>query len=150
MDSFFSTWYGLWSCLDENLLIKYYMINHSILLKIQNMMDISTDLLQWWCNYTCTVRDLNSRDKSANENKIISNQHLAEDSYRPIVRKFEKREVKPSFKYNIWSAALVDMQLKSNFTKGPRFLLCVINIYSKYAWNVPLKNKKGITITNAL
>ena len=40
------------------------------------------------------------------------------------------------------------MQLISQFNKGFRFLLCVIDIYSKYAWVIPLKNKKGITITN--
>ena len=38
------------------------------------------------------------------------------------------------------------MQLISKFNKGFRFLLCVIDIYSKYAWVIPLK---GITITNA-
>ena len=37
----------------------------------------------------------------------------------------------------------------SKFNKGCRFLLCVIDIYSKYAWVIPLKDKKGITITNA-
>ena len=41
------------------------------------------------------------------------------------------------------------MKLISKFNKGIRFLLCVINIYSKYAWVNPLKDKKGITITNA-
>ena len=41
------------------------------------------------------------------------------------------------------------MQLISNFNKGFRFLLCVINIFSKYAWVVPLKDKKGISIVNA-
>ena len=41
------------------------------------------------------------------------------------------------------------MQLISKFNKGFRFLLCVIDIYSKYAWVVLLKDKKGITITNA-
>ena len=41
------------------------------------------------------------------------------------------------------------MQLISKFNKGIRFLLCVINIYSKYAWVIPLKDKRGITITNA-
>ena len=40
------------------------------------------------------------------------------------------------------------MQLISKFNKGFRFLLCVIDIFSKYAWVVPLKDKKGITITN--
>ena len=41
------------------------------------------------------------------------------------------------------------MKLISKFNKGFRFLLCVINIYNKYAWVIPLKDKKGITITNA-
>ena len=41
------------------------------------------------------------------------------------------------------------MQLISKFNKGFRFLLCVIDIYSKYAWVITLKDKKGITITNA-
>ena len=46
-------------------------------------------------------------------------------------------------------ADLADMQLISMFNKGFRFLLCVIDIFSKYAWVVPLKDKKSITITNA-
>ena len=46
-------------------------------------------------------------------------------------------------------ADLADMQLISKFNKIFRFLLCVIDIYSKYAQVIPLKNKKGITITNA-
>ena len=37
----------------------------------------------------------------------------------------------------------------SKFNKRFRFLLCVIDIYSKYAWAIPLKDKKGITIVNA-
>ena len=41
------------------------------------------------------------------------------------------------------------MQLISKFNKGLIFILCVIDIYSKYAWVIPLKDKKGITITNA-
>ena len=41
------------------------------------------------------------------------------------------------------------MQLISKYRKWFRFLLCVIDIYSKYAWVVPLKDKKVITITNA-
>ena len=43
----------------------------------------------------------------------------------------------------IWGA---DMQLISKFNKGFRFLLCVIDIFSKYAWVVPLKNKKVLVL----
>ena len=41
------------------------------------------------------------------------------------------------------------MQLISRFNKGFRFLLCVIDIYSKHSWVIPFKDKKCITITNA-
>ena len=74
---------------------------------------------------------------------------LSEELHKPIIRKFKKRTVYSRFKGNIWSADLADMQLINKFNKGFRFLLCVIDIFSKYAWVVPLKDKKGITITNA-
>ena len=70
-------------------------------------------------------------DKSAIENKIISNQKLCS-----------------SFKDNIWGTDLADMQSLSTYNKWFRFLLCVIGIYSKYARVVPLKDKKGIRIAN--
>ena len=54
-----------------------------------------------------------------------------------------------AFKDNIWGADLADMQLLSKYNKGIRFLLCVIDIFSKYAWVVPLKDKKGVSIATA-
>ena len=59
----------------------------------------------------------------------------------PLLKKFKKRKVYSAFKVNIWGADLADMQLLSKFNKGFRFLLCVIDIFSKYAWVVPLKDK---------
>ena len=41
------------------------------------------------------------------------------------------------------------MQLIGKFNKGFRFLFCVIDIFSKYAWVIPLKDKKGVSIVNA-
>ena len=41
------------------------------------------------------------------------------------------------------------MELISKFNKGFRFLLCVIDFFSKYAWAVPFKDKKGVSIVNA-
>ena len=53
------------------------------------------------------------------------------------------------FKDNIWGADLADMQSISKFNIEFRFILCVIDLFSKYAWVVPLKDKKGVTIVNA-
>ena len=72
---------------------------------------------------------------------------LAEELHKPITRKFEKRKGLSSFMDNIYGPDLADMQLISIFNKRFRFLLCVIDTYSKYAWFVPLKDKKAITIT---
>ena len=77
------------------------------------------------------------------------NEQLAKELHKPIIRKFKKRKVYSGFKDNIWGADLADMQLISKFNKEFRFLLCVIDIFSKYAWVVPLKDKKGIGIVNA-
>ena len=41
------------------------------------------------------------------------------------------------------------MQLISKHNKGIRYLLCVIDLFSRYAWVVPLKDKKGVSIVNA-
>ena len=55
----------------------------------------------------------------------------------------------PTFYNNIWGPDLADIQIISKFNKGIHFLLCVIDIFSKYTWGIPLKDKKGITTTNA-
>ena len=81
-----------------------------------------------------------------------NNEHfldLAEELHKSFIKKFKRRTVYSGFKNNIWGAYLADMQLNNKFNKGFRFLLCVIDIFSKYAWVVPLKDKKGIAITNA-
>ena len=83
------------------------------------------------------------------KNEIISNTELAEELHKPLIKKFKKRKVHSTFIDNIWVAGLAELQLISKFNKGFRFLLCVIDIYSKYARVIPLKDKKGITITNA-
>ena len=72
----------------------------------------------------------------------MSNQELAE-------KKFGKQKLHSSFMNNVWFADLADMQLISKFNKVFRFLLCVIDIYRNCAWVVPLKDKKGIIISNA-
>ena len=81
--------------------------------------------------------------------KNIPNKELAEELHKTIIWKFNKRKVHLPFIDSIWDADLADMQLISKFNKEFRFLLCVIDIYSKYTWDIPWKDKRGILITNA-
>ena len=53
------------------------------------------------------------------------------------------------FKDSIWSADLADMQSLSKYNKGIKYLLCAVDLLSKYAWIIPIKDKKVITINNA-
>ena len=103
-------------------------------------MDINEHLLQWFIFFD------KKNSGGAVKIEVMPNQ---EELHKPIIRKLEKRKVYSSFKDNIWGADLTDMPLLSKFNKGFRFLLCVIDIFSKYAWVVPLKDKKGITIAKA-
>ena len=74
---------------------------------------------------------------------------LADELHKPIIRKFNKRKVYSQFKDNIWEVDLADMQSLSRKNKGIKYLLCAINLHSKYAFVIPLKDIKGISIVNA-
>ena len=74
---------------------------------------------------------------------------LADELHKPIIKKFDKRKVYSQFKDNIWGVDLANMQSLSRKNKGIKYLLCVIDLYSKYAFVIPLKDKKGISIVNA-
>ena len=86
-------------------------------------MDIKEHLLLWL---------INSLMKSVNVVFLIMKQ-LAEESDKIIIKKILKRRAYSSFKDNIWSAHSADIRLISKFNKRTRFLLCVIDIFSKYA-----------------
>ena len=59
------------------------------------------------------------------KSEIIWNKESAEDLYKPIIKKFEKRKVRSSFTDNIWGADLADMQLLNKFNKGNLNLLLI-------------------------
>ena len=77
------------------------------------------------------------------------NYQLASELPKQIIKKVKRGKVYSSFKDNIWGVDLADMQLLSKYNKGTKYLLCIINLFSKYAWVVPLKDKKGSSIVNA-
>ena len=64
----------------------------------------------------------------------MSDQQLAEELHKTITGKFKKGKVHSTFIDSIWIADLADMQLISKFNKGFRFLLFVIDIFSRYAF----------------
>ena len=74
---------------------------------------------------------------------------LADELHKPVIKKFNKRKVYSQFKDNIWGVDLADMQSLSRKNKGIKYLLCVIDLYSKCAFVIPLKDKKGVSIVNA-
>ena len=80
--------------------------------------------------------------------KVEHNEQSAEELQKPIIRNFQERTVCSRSKDYIWDADLADMQLISKFIKGFKFLLCVIDIFSIYAWVVPLKDNKGVGIVD--
>ena len=78
-----------------------------------------------------------------------NNKILVEKLHKPVIKKFNKRKVYSQIKDNIWRVDLADMQSLSRKNKGIKYLLCAIDLYSKYAFVIPLKDKKGISIVNA-
>ena len=75
---------------------------------------------------------------------------LAEELHKPVRRKFKKRRVLVGGIDKIWTADLADMSALSKDNEGFTFLLLVIDKFSKYGWVIPLKDKKGKTVADAL
>ena len=73
-------------------------------------------------------------DKKSKGSDIIneSNYQLANELHKPIIRKFKKRKVYSSFRDNIWGVDLADMQSLSKYNKENKYLLCAIDLFSKY------------------
>ena len=77
------------------------------------------------------------------------NYQLANEFRRQIIKQFKTRKVYSSFRDNIWGVDLADMHSLRKYSKGIKYLLCAIDLFSKYPWVVPLKDKRGISIVNA-
>ena len=75
---------------------------------------------------------------------------LAEELHKPVRKKFEKRRVLVNGIDKIWAADLADMQAFSKFNRGIKYLLAVIDVFLKYGWLVPLKDKTGKSVAMAL
>ena len=90
-------------------------------------------------------------DKKSSGSGIVNepNYQLVNELHKPVIRKFRKRKVCSSFRDNIWDVDLAYMQSLSKYTKEIKYLLCTINLFSKYSWVFSIKDKKGTSIVNA-
>ena len=80
---------------------------------------------------------------------ISVNEQLAEELHKPVIEKFKRRKVCARFKGNIWAADLAEMGSMSSKNKNVKYLLCVIDFFTKYACAKPLKDKIGKRVLNA-
>ena len=71
---------------------------------------------------------------------------LADELHKPIIKKFDKRKVYSQFKDNIWGVDLANMQSLSRQNKAIKYLLCAIDLYGKYVFVIPLKDKKELVL----
>ena len=74
---------------------------------------------------------------------------LADELHRPVVKNFRKRRVVVNGVDEIWAADLIDMQSFAKCNGGIKYLLTVIDVFSKYGWIVPLKSKTGAEVAEA-
>ena len=86
--------------------------------------------------------------KSSGSGITEPNYQLEDEIHKLIIRKFFKK-VYSSFTDNIWGVDLADMQSLRKYNKGIKYLLCAIDLFRKYAWVIPVKDKKGTSIVNA-
>ena len=75
-------------------------------------------------------------------------QQLAKEVFSPQITKFKRQRIIPLYKDETWSADLIDKSSLSKYNNNYKFILTVIDIFTKYAWAIPLKNKSGLSITN--
>ena len=80
---------------------------------------------------------------------VSVNEQLADEQHKSVIKNFKRRNVYARFKDNIWAADLDEMESLSSKNKNAKYLLCVIDVFTKYACVKPLKYKKSKTVLNA-
>ena len=105
-------------------------------------------------NILCKLKKLlglGVKPKNVKSRRVKKNwqKQLADELLKPIKRKFSRRRVIVNHIDQIWCSDLLEMQLFSKWNKGYKYLLMVLDVLSKYGWIIPLKDKKGESVTKA-
>lgn len=80
----------------------------------------------------------------------MSKRQLVEELHKPARRNFKRRRVIIKGIDDLWQADLVEMIPYATVNKNYKYLLTVIDCFSKYAWALPIKSKTGVDVTNAM
>jgi hypothetical protein len=84
--------------------------------------------------------------KISNKERVV----FADELHHRVIKSFPKRRVYVNSIDQTWAVDLIDIQQYSKQNKHYKYLLAVIDIFSKYGWLIPLKNKTGLTVSEEL
>ena len=98
--------------------------------------------------WLATSRARSQMTMSINKTIEKQQQQLAKEVFSPRITKFRRQRIIPLRKDETWSADLIDKSSLSKYNNNYKFILTVIDIFTKHSWAIPLKNKSGLSITN--
>ena len=73
---------------------------------------------------------------------------LAKEEFSPQITKFRRKRIISLYKDETWSPDLIDKSSLSKYNNNYKFIITVIDMFTKYEWAIPLKNKSCLSITN--
>ena len=98
--------------------------------------------------WLATSRARSQMSMSINKTIEKQQQQLAKEVFSPQITKFKRQRIIPLYKDETWSADLIDKSSLDKYNNNYKFILTVIDMFTIYAWAIPLKNKSGLSITN--
>ena len=114
------------------------------LLEILNMMNILASMV-----YTFLIKKTGSGARAASKVGVSANEKLTEELHKPVMKKSKRIRVYTRFKDDICAADSAEMGSLSSKNRNVKYSLFVIDVFTKYAWVKPLKDKKDKRVLNA-
>ena len=97
---------------------------------------------------TTSIKNVVKQQQQKQQQQQQQQQLLAKEVFSPQITKFRRERIIPLYKEETLSADLIDEPSLSKYNNDYKFILTVIDMFTKYAWAIPLKNKSGLSITN--
>ena len=130
---------SIYVCLNNIRKIKETKESVTVLWKLANYHEARVKLMEYQRALASMVyKFFDKKTRSG----INANEQLAEELHKPVTKRFKRRKVYARFKDNISTADLPDMESLSSKNKNVKYLLCFLDVLTKYSWVKPLKDKK--------